>query len=114
MDILVAGVTIGAALFVALFFLATAGTIFAFLQAQTMLLKAVFTNFSAPHAHLHPFTQQLLNGESPELKLAQSALAKGDRAEARRITEEIIFMLNAETNSSMRKQLQRKLERAVK
>lgn len=114
MDILVLGVEIGAHLFVAIFVLATLATIGAFIQAQTMLLKAALApNFKNPHSNLHPFTQQLLKGTSPELKLAQQALKRGDKAEARRLIEEITFMLNAEHNASIRKQLQAKLLKAV-
>lgn len=113
MDILVAGVTLGALVFV-LFFIGTILlTIGSFLYAQTLLLKAAFAYFKAPHALYHPLTQQILSGHCPELKLAQEALARGDTPEAHRLIQELIFMLDAEPNKAMRSQLKRKLAKAI-
>lgn len=114
MSILQIGVTLGAIVFVVIFIGATIATIVSFIQAQTMLLKASFTGgFKNPYASYHPFTQQILSGQSPELKLAQQALKNGDRAEAHRLVDEIVFLLNAEPNTSIRKQLQSKLKKAL-
>lgn len=114
MNILHLGIFLAAALFVLASIATTVGAIASFLYAQTLLLQAALTTtFKNPHSRLHPVTQQLLNGTCPELQLAQAALKRGDKAEAQRIVAEIAAMLNAERDSSMRKQLQSKLLKAV-
>lgn len=113
MSILELGVTLSAMVFVLIAITTTALTLLSFIVAQTRFLIAAFTRYKDPHGSLHPFTQSLLDGSSPELKLAKTALKRGDKAEARRLTTEIIHLLNAESNDTIRQQLQSKLKAAL-
>jgi len=107
------GIEVSAYVGVALIFGAVIATTCAFIKAQTMLLKAAFTENKNPHAHLHPYTQSVLNGECIEIREAQRAIEHGDIDTARMLVDEICSLLDAEKDKSMRTQLQVKLKRAV-
>lgn len=93
---------------------ATLATIYAFIKAQTMLLKAAFLKNKNPNHHLHPYTRSILSGTCPELRMARKAIACGDTEEAEILVDEICQLLEAENDDSMRKQLQSKLKKALK
>jgi hypothetical protein len=110
---LLLGIEISAYVGVALIIGAVVATTCAFLQAQTQLLKASLTDNKNPHAHLHPFTQSVLDGSCEELRQAQKAIGCGDLYTARVLVDEIVMMLDAEKDSCIRNQLQTKLKKAV-
>jgi hypothetical protein len=114
MSPLLIGVEVAAHIAVALMLFAVIGTIVSFIQAQTSLLQVAFTTYKNPTSHYHPFTQSLLDGSSPDLKLAQRAIKRGDKTEAKSLIEDICQLLEAEDNKSIRKQLQTKLRGAIK
>lgn len=114
MSPLVLGVEIAAHVAVGIMLFAVVGTIVSFIQAQTSLLQVAFTTYKNPTSHYHPFTQSLLDGSSPDLKLAQRAIKRGDKAEAQSLIEDICQLLEAEDDKAIRKQLQNKLRSAIK
>lgn len=114
MSPLLIGIEISAHVAVGLIVFAVIGTVVSFIQAQTSLLQVAFTTYKNPTAHFHPFTQSLLDGSSPDLKLAQKAIKRGDKTEAKTLIEDICQLLEAEDNKAIRKQLQNKLRGAIK
>lgn len=113
MSPLALGIEVAAVTAVVLIFGAVIGTIVAFIKAQTTLISAAFVKNKCPHAHLHPYTQSLLDGTCPDLKEAQRALRSGYVEVARDIVSDICFLLDAEKDKSMREQLKSKLQKAV-
>lgn len=113
MSILEIGVSLSAIVFLLIAFGTVIATVVTFLYAQTLLLKSALVRFKHSNTHLHPFTQSLLDGSSPELQLAQRALKRGDKKEAKALVNEIVHLLNAENDDRIRKQLQSKLKERI-
>lgn len=114
MSPILVGIEISAYVAVALMLFAVVATIVSFIQAQTMLIQAACTTYKNPNGHYHPFTQSLLDGSSADLKEAQKAIKRGNKAEAQSLIEDICQLLEAEDNKAIRKQLQTKLRGAIK